>query len=316
MPKSKSSTLVTYVPDAIRHGAKIIPNSMVTGINLNKQGLVKSVTLLNNGRETEQEGNTFIISGYAIETPRLLLNSRPALFPEGIANSSGVVGKYLMVHSADFIIGKYEKMIRQYRGPQGLTLTQEWYTRKPGDNFVRGYTIETETLHPIEFSAALIKGKGVWGQRLTDDMRDYNRYVSFGIVGECLPSENNTVTLSNELDQYGIPRARVTYSCLDNDKKLIEHGVQKCREIHEAAGATEMFHYPGTAHLLGTCRMGNDPRTSVVNKWCRSHDIPNLFICDGSVFVTGAGVNPTLTVEALASRTADYIIDAKKRQEL
>jgi len=316
MPKSKSSTLVTYVPDAVKHGARIVPNSMVTRVNHNKSGRVKSVTYINDGKEMEQEGEVFIISAYAIETPRLLLNSKSEQFPDGYANSSGVIGKYLMVHSTDFVLGKYKEMIRQYRGPQGLALTQEWYTRKPGDDFVRGYTIETETLHPIEFSQALIRGKGVWGRQLVNDMRDYNHYVSFGIVGECLPSENNTVTLTGEPDQYGVPRAKATYSFLDNDKKLIEHGVQKCEEIHEAAGAVETFHYPTTAHLLGTCRMGNDPRTSVVNKWCRSHDVSNLFICDGSVFVTGAGVNPTLTVEALAARTADYIIYAKKRGEL
>ncbi len=315
-PKSKSSTLVTYVPHAVKYGAKIIPNAMALRLNVGKDGTVRSVTYLIEGKEREQEGDTFIVSAYSIETPRLLLNSKSRQFPEGIANSSGMVGKNLMVHSADFVIGKYEEMIRQYRGPQGLALTQEWYTRKPGDGFARGYTIETETLQPIEFSQALVKGKGVWGRQLIEDMRDYNHYASFGIVGECLPSENNTVTLADELDQHGIPRAKVTYSYLDNDKRLIEHGVRKMRDIHEAAAAIETFRYPATSHLLGTCRMGRDRRTSVVDKWCRSHDIANLFICDGSVFVTGAGVNPTLTVEALAARTADYIIEAKQRFEL
>ena len=198
MPKSKSSTLVTYVPHALKYGAKIIPNAMVVRLNIGKDGTVRSVTYLSEGNEREQEGDTFIVSAYSIETPRLLLNSKSEQFPEGIANSSGMVGKNLMVHSADFVIGKYEEMIRQYRGPQGLALTQEWYTRKPGDGFVRGYTIETETLQPIEFSQALIKGKGVWGRQLIEDMRDYNHYVSFGIVGECLPSENSTVTLTVE----------------------------------------------------------------------------------------------------------------------
>lgn len=315
-PKAKSSTLVTYIPDAVRHGAKIIPNSMVARVNLNDNGLVKSVTYIQDSKELEQEAELFIISGYAIETPRLLLNSKTGKHPDGLANSSGLVGKNLMVHPADFVIGKYEEMIRQYRGPQGLALTQAWYTRKPGDGFARGYTIETETLQPIEFSQALIKGKGIWGRQLVEEMRDYNHYASFGIVGEALPSKSNTVTLSDELDEYGIPRAKVTYSYLDNDKKLISHAVKKCREIHEAAGAIETFHYPATAHLLGTCRMGKKPETSVVDEWCRSHDIPNLFVCDGSIFVTGAGVNPTLTVEALAARTADYIIESSKRLEL
>lgn len=316
MPKSKSSTLVTYVPHAVKYGAKIIPNAMAVRLNPDKGGTIKSVTYVSDGREHEQEGDVFVVSAYSIETPRLLLNSKSEQFPKGVANSSGLVGKNLMVHSADFVIGKYEEMIRQYRGPQGLALTQEWYTRKPGDGFARGYTIETETLQPIEFSQALVKGKGVWGRRLVEDMRDYNHYVSFGIVGECLPSENNTVTLTGELDQHGIPRAKITYSYLDNDKRLIEHGVQKCRDIHQAAGAIETFHYPATTHLLGTCRMGRDPRTSVVDEWCRAHDVPNLFICDGSVFVTGAGVNPTLTIQAMATRTADYIIDSKRRIEL
>lgn len=315
-PKAKSSTLVTYVPEALRHGATILPNAMVTRVNTSKTGRVESVTYLHNGRELEQKGDTFILSAYSVENVRLLLNSTSTSFPNGLANSSGAVGKFLMVHSADFVIGKYETTIRQYRGPQGLALTQEWYSRKPDDGFVRAYTLETETLQPIEFSKALIRGKGLWGERLVDEMRDYNHYASFGIVGECLPSEDNTVTLSDEPDEFGIARALVTYSYLDNDKKIIEHSVGKCEEIHAAAGAVETFQYPGSAHLLGTCRMGGDPRTSVVDKWCRTHDVKNLYICDGSVFTTGAGVNPTLTIEALAARTADHVVETKKRREL
>jgi choline dehydrogenase-like flavoprotein len=150
----------------------------------------------------------------------------------------------------------------------------------------------------------------LWGQELREMMMDYNHYAGLGLVGECLPQEANTVTLAPELkDKYGLPVARVTFGWGTNDQQLIRAGVDREREILEAAVAEVVWAVEDTAHLLGACRMGDDPDTSVVDPWCRTWDVPNLFVCDGSVFVTSAGVNPSLTVQALATRTADYIID-------
>lgn len=145
-------------------------------------------------------------------------------------------------------------------------------------------------------------------------MRDYNFYAQVTLVGEVLPNPANYVTLSNEKDEYGIPRPLVTFSYGDNDNKMIAHGVRKANEILQAAGGEPAFVIPDTAHLMGGTRMGNDPASSVVDGFCRSHDIPNLYICSASVFVTSGGGNPTETVMAIAARTSDHIIEQAKAQ--
>jgi choline dehydrogenase-like flavoprotein len=135
-------------------------------------------------------------------------------------------------------------------------------------------------------------------------------------VGEVLPNENNRITLAEEKDAFGLPRAKVTFSYGENDLRLIDHAVAKMCEIMEAAGGTPEFVVPDTAHLMGGCRMGNDPSSSVVNSYGQTHDIPNLFICDASIFVTSGGGNPTNTVMALAARSADYIKEKARLREL
>jgi choline dehydrogenase-like flavoprotein len=157
----------------------------------------------------------------------------------------------------------------------------------------------------------------VWGQDLRELMFDYNHYAGWAINGECLPEDANTVTLDpDERDRYGLPVARVTFGWGENDRRLIRAGVARCRAIHEAAGAEVTWVADDTAHLLGACRMGSDPRISVVDRRCRSWDVPNLFVCDGSVFVTSSGVNPSLTIQAIAARTARYLTDAARRRDL
>ncbi len=148
-------------------------------------------------------------------------------------------------------------------------------------------------------------------------MHDYNHYAGWGLNGECLPYAFNTVTVvSAEKDQYGLPIPKVTFSWGENERKLIKAGTARMRQILEAAGGENVFDVEDTAHLMGACRMGSDPQNSVVDQWCRSWDVPNLFVCDGSVFVTSSGVNPSLTIQAIAARTADYLIHAVKRREL
>jgi len=136
-------------------------------------------------------------------------------------------------------------------------------------------------------------------------------------VGELQPQERNQVTLADEKDRFGLPIARVTYSLCDNDKRLIDHSMRFMRQALEAGGAHDIFdQWDDTCHLNGTARMGDDPRMSVVNADCRSWDIPNLWICDGSVFPTVGGVNPSLTIQAIACRTGDRIRELAARGEL
>jgi choline dehydrogenase-like flavoprotein len=138
-------------------------------------------------------------------------------------------------------------------------------------------------------------------------MTDYIHGCGAKIVGEVMPQERNQVTLAEEKDRFDLPVARVTFSYCDNDRRLIRHALRFQRQLLEAAGATDLFDVEDTAHLMGTCRMGTDPATSVTDADGRCWDIPNLWICDGSLFPTGGAVNPSLTIQALACRAADRI---------
>lgn len=170
---------------------------------------------------------------------------------------------------------------------------------------------------PIQFAKIASSGTRMWGERLRTLMMDYNHYAGWGLNGECLPYPTNTVTVvPGETDQYGLPITKVTFSWGENEQKMMRGGVAQMRAILEAAGGEDIFEADDTAHLMGACRMGSDPTNSVVDQWCRSWDIRNLFICDGSVFVTSSGVNPSLTIEAIAARTAGYITAAARRREL
>jgi choline dehydrogenase-like flavoprotein len=316
---AKSSILVTYIPRAIAAGAEVRPNSMVAQIEHNAKGLVTGVLHFHHG-STElfcQKAKNIIIAGYAIETPRLLLNSASSLFPNGLANSSGCVGKYLMVHSGHQVFAKFPDRINQYKAPPGLALTEDFNRTMNGTGFVCGYTIECVGPHPVDFSSRLSTARSCWGDDLRQKMLDYNYYSGIGIVGEVLPQEKNIVALHpTERDQYGLPVPHIHFGHHPNDRKIIQHAIAKMTEILEAAGGTDSWSADRTAHLMGTCRMGVNPEHSVVNRDCRTHDIPNLFVCDGSVFPTSTAVNPSLTIQALAARTADQITAAARHGDL
>jgi len=309
---AKASTLVTHVPDAIRHGAEIRDRCMVARVNLGKDGNVTGVTYVDRDkREVEQKAKLVIVAGYAIETPRLLLNSACPGFEQGLANSSGTVGKYLMAQAGNVVMGRFPDLIRMYKGPPANSLTEEFYETDPTRDFVRGFAIQTVGPLAIAFAKQLMASKGVWGWGMRREMMDYNHYAAFGLLGEILPWEDNRVTLAEgaeDKDQFGLPVAKITFRLHDNDKKLIAFARKKTEEIMWAAGAEEVSQEARYAHLVGAARMGTDPRTSVVDKFGQSHDIPNLFICDGSVMPTQGAANPGLTIQALAIRTADYLI--------
>jgi choline dehydrogenase-like flavoprotein len=306
---AKASTLVTHVPHAVHHGAEIRANCMVARINMGTGGRVRGVTYFDPaGHEVEQKARVVIVCGYAIETPRLLLNSACPGFANGLANSSGTVGKYLMVQAGNVILGRFPELIRMYKGPPANSLTEEFYETDPTRDFVRGFAVQTVGPLPIAFGKQMLAAKGVWGWSLRRVMMDYNHWAALGLLGELLPWEDNRVELAEEKDQYGLPVAKVTYNLHDNDKKLIAFGKNKVEEIMSAAGAEEVVQEARYAHLVGAARMGSDPRTSVVDGFGQSHDIPNLFICDGSILPTQGSANPGLTVMALAARTADYVI--------
>ena len=314
---AKQSVLITWLPRALAASAEIRDLAMVGRVEHDGSGRVTGVHYIRQGRWRFQRARNVVVAGYAIETPRLLLNSATSRFPGGLANSSGFVGKNLMVQSNQAVWGTMEKEIRAYKGPPSLAITEHWNYADKGKDFFGGYAYMSQGPLPVVWSGTQSSKRGLWGQRLLDEMERYNHHVGLKIVGECLPQERNRVTLTDEKDQYGLPVPRITYSFCDNDKKLIEHSLSFMRRALDAAGATEIWdETDDTCHLNGTARMGADPRTSVVNADCRSWDIPNLWICDGSVFPTVGGVNPSLTIQAIACRTADRIKALARRGEL
>lgn len=308
-PNAKFSTLIHHIPKAIKHGAEVLSDCMVTHIDVDKAGRVTGVTFVYDGKEHFQKSKVTIVSAFCIETPRLLLHSACSRFPDGLANSSGMVGKELMTHTGHDIFAKFHDEVRIYKGTPVMAVSQEFYETDKSRDFVRGYTFNAHGSRPLGLAKNLVSKAGIWGQRLYDIMRDYNFFAQITMVGEVLPDINNSVTLSNEKDEYGMPRPVVTFSYGENDNRLIAHGVQKANEILEAVGGEPAFVIPDTGHLMGTCRMGKDPSTSVVDGFCRSHDIPNLYICSAAVFVTSGGCNPTETIMAIAARTAEHIIE-------
>lgn len=308
MPNAKFSTLIHHIPKAIEAGAIVLDNSTVTEVISNQSGKVTGVRFINEGKEYIQKAKVVILSAFAVETPRLLLHSATPQHPDGLANSSGWVGKGLMPHSSHDVYGKFDEEIRLYKGTPVLATTQDFYTTNIDRGFARGYSIHAHGARPLGMAGELATRAGLWGKQLRNAMLDYNYYGRLTLVGEVLPQYENGVSLADEKDSYGVPRAKITFSYGDNDLQLIDHAVQMMGNIIEAANGKVKYVTPDTAHLMGGCRMGTDPTSSVVNSYCRSHDIDNLFICDASVFVTSAGLNPTETVMAIAERTADYII--------
>lgn len=308
---AKSSILVTYIPRAIRAGAEVRPDSMVAKIEHDDKGFVTGVLYFRKGSGElfRQKAKNVVVAGYAIETPRLLLNSASSMFPDGLANSSGLVGKHFMVHTGEQAFAKFPKRINQYKAPPpGGAITEHFNRTMKNTDFICGYTIEVVGPHPTDFATRLATARGIWGADLRKAMLDYNYYSGLGIVGEVLPQIKNEVKLhAGEKDQYGLPVAHVVFSHHENDKKIVEHARTKMKEILEAAGGADVWTAKRTAHILGTCRMGTDAKNSVVSHDCRSHDVPNLFVCDGSIFPTSTAVNPSLTIQAIAARTAERI---------
>jgi choline dehydrogenase-like flavoprotein len=306
---AKASTLITHVPDAIAHGAEVRAQSMAARVILRDDGRAEGVVYYDReGKEHFQRARAVIVSGYAIETPRLLLNSACPGHRHGLANSSGTLGKYLMAQAGNVVAGRFSELIRLYKAPPAHALSEDFYETDKRRDFARGFAIQTVGPLPVAFAKQMIAAMGAWGWGLRRVMMDYNHWATLGVLGEILPWEDNRVELAEEKDQQGLPVAKVTFNLHENDQKLIAFGKRKVMDVMWAAGAEEVVQESRFAHLVGAARMGNDPSTSVVDKFGRTHDIANLFICDGSILPTQGSANPGLTIQALAARTADYLI--------
>ena len=248
------------------------------------------------------------MAGNSIETPRLLLMSTSGKFPDGLANSSGQVGRNYQRHTTGSMYATFNEPVHMYRGTTMAGVITDEAINNPKRGFVGGYELETLSLG-LPFMAAFLD-PGAWGPQFTEAMDNYVNMAGLWIVGEDMPQASNRVTLHpTEKDQWGLPVPNVHYDDHPNDIALRNHAYKQARAIYEAVGAKKTYEvppYPST-HNLGTCRMSAKPADGVCNKWGQSHDSKNLFISDGSQFTTGAAENPTLTIVTLAIRQAEYI---------
>ena len=325
--RSKGSMDVTFLKMAEETGnVEIRPQSVVRKITINKLGKADGVIYFD-AHEVEQRQSAKIIvsSAGALESPRLMLNSKSSLFPEGLANSSGMVGKYFMETLTAAITVLFEEKIYSYKGLQ--IDSRAWDYNEPGkdkpchEGVVFGVSA-MELLGPLSYAKLLAPG---WGDEHKDFMRTYfGHAVNVFAVGEQLPYETNMISIDPQVtDYFKIPAAKVTTRLSRNDIDVISFMKKKCREIVEAAGAVDVLREYSSydlsliSHFSGTCRMGADSRASVVNSFCQSHDIKNLFIIDSSCFVTEAGGDsPSLTIHAIALRAAEYLIEESKKHSL
>ena len=314
---AKQSVLVTFIPRALKAGAEVRDLAMVGRIEMGKDGKASGLTYHRAGRWHRQKAKHVVVAGYAIETPRLLLNSACGQFPDGLANETGLVGTHLMTHSGPGVWGVMDEEVRCYKAPPCMAVTEHWnYDDSDKKDFHGGYAFMSQGPLPVGWAQAQAINRGMWGMKLRQEMTRYNHIAGLRIVGETEPQRHNCVTVAEEKDQYGLPIPRVTFSYSDNDRKLIDHSKGSMRAVLEAAGAKELWEDVDTSHLMGGCRMGDDPRDSVVDKDGRSWSIPNLWVCDGSLFPSSGGVNPSLTIQALACRVGDRIKDMASRGEL
>lgn len=319
---AKSSIDVTYIPKAEKTGrVEIRTECMARKISVDGDGKASSVVYFDrHGEEKEVFARAIVVAGNAVETARLLLLSKSGRFPHGLANSSGLVGKRFMEHLSVFAYGIFPERIDPWRGVPTGGIIQDFYATNSANGFARGWTtsVENDNQWPLA-TANRIEG---WGAEHKTRMKAiFGHAVGVASDGEQLPAESNQITLDESVkDNHSLPVPRITNQWQENDKRMIEAMSRSHAQILEAAGATEIEVHPcvagGSSHYLGTCRMGADPSSSVVDPWCRAHDVPNLFIGDGSVFVTSAAVNPALTISALAARTADGIIESFRRGDL
>jgi choline dehydrogenase-like flavoprotein len=316
---AKWSTLYTEIPKAEATGKlDLRPQSHVVKINHDDTGKVAGVVYVDkDGKTQEQKARLICVACNSIESPRLLLNSASAKYPDGLANSSGMVGKNYMRHTTGSVYSVFEKPVHMYRGTTMAGIIQDESVYKPDRGFVGGYELETLSLG-LPFMAAFLEPGG-WGKDFAWAMDKYAHMAGMWIVGEDMPQESNRVTLNKAVkDQYGMPVPNVHFDDHENDLKMRAHAFKQGSAVHQAAGAIKSYHtppYPST-HNLGTNRMAANAKDGVVNKWGQTHDVKNLFISDGSQFTTGGAENPTLTIVTLAIRQAEHIAEQMKKNEI
>ena len=316
---AKWSTLMAEIPKGEATGKlEVRPQSQVLQIQHDDAGKVTGVLYADkDGNQQVQKARLVAVAGNSIESPRLLLNSASSKFPDGMANSSGQVGRNYMRHTTGSVYAYFEKPVNMYRGTTMAGIIRDEAPNDPKRGFVGGYEMETLSLG-LPFMAAFLS-PGAWGRDFTSALDMYENMAGMWIVGEDMPQQTNRVSLhASEKDKYGLPIPDVHFDDHANDLAMRSYAYKSGTAVYDAVGALRVFEtppYPST-HNLGTNRMAENARDGVVNKHGQTHDIKNLFVSDGSQFTTGAAENPTLTIVTLAIRQADYIADQMSKKEI
>jgi len=317
--KSRASTDVTYWPKALAAGARLVTHARVRKVTLDDRGRASGVVWVDpDGVEHHEKSKVVVLAGNGVGTARLLLLSAQAGHPDGLANSSGQVGRNLMHHPTGIVTGVFDEPLDGFKGPFAVSIySQEFYETQAEHPFIRGFQMQLiRSDGPLGTALGGYLPRVPWGDEHHTKFEDwFGRTANLTVTTEDLPDPDNRVTLDDELvDSSGIAAPNISYEVSDNTWAMLDWGAQRARQAFEAAGAETILQQRLIAgagfHLLGTARMGDDPATSVVDQWCRAHDAPNLLIVDGSVFVTAAALNPTSTIQAIALRAADHLADS------
>jgi choline dehydrogenase-like flavoprotein len=307
---------------------EIRPESVVIRIETDDKGRANRVVYLDgSGTERAQAARAVVLSANGAETPRLLLMSATDRHPDGLANSSGFVGRNLMHNAHALASGVFEHPLNDFKGPQVSRIIHDFYEVDEARGFYGGGGIDARPLFSATPILHALNGMPPdvprWGAGWKDAMaHNFTRQMALASSTTSLPLDRNNITLDPEsVDAWGRPAIRETYHDHPDDLAMAAFLQDRSMELLEAAGAEKAWRAPveattGGEHLLGTCRMGDDPATSVVDRYHRSHDVPNLFICDGSSMVTSGRGQPTMTIMALAFRAAERIAAAARRGDV
>jgi choline dehydrogenase-like flavoprotein len=337
---SNFSSSLTLIPKALATGhLTIIPNAMAREVVVGRDGKARAVSYIDKTTKTDQqvEAKAFILGASSCETARLLLNSKSSLFPNGLANSSGVVGKYLMDTTSNGVIGYFPQLTKvaphNHDGTGSVHVYVPWWKYNQKNKFLRGYHVEIyggRLMPHVGMFRGIINHEEGYGESLKHSCRDqYGGFVSLEGRGETIPTEDSYCEIDpNVVDKFGIPVLRFHHTWTENEISMAKDMHETFCEIVAAAGGTpfgpaepasERWGYlrpGGVAHEVGTVRMGKDPKTSALNGFCQAHDVKNLFVTDGGSFVTNPDKNPTPTIMALSWRASDYLLEQSKRMNL
>lgn len=305
----------THWPEALAAGVRLITGARVAEVETDAQGRATGAVWIDrDGKRHRESADVTILCANGIGTPRLLMMS-------GLATRSGLVGRRLMMHPFATVMGSFEEDLESWVGPAGQILTScEFYETDASRGFLRGAKWNCMPAGgPQSFRAGYGNGPLTesWGEALHSRTRaSFGRSFEWGIVGEDLPDEANCLTLSGDLtDCDGLPAPEIHYRVSENTRRMLDFHVARAREAMDASGAVEVSETRLIRdcgwHLMGTAVMGSNPELSVVDPFGRCHDVPNLYVMDGSVFPTSSGMNPTATIMAVAARSVLNLIERR-----